>query len=205
MTEEEKRRKLEILEQRYGGKNVKVTVTVQEKVPPIRPTIELTNPNRPENEFMMALIVLRNALAKYGPACRERAKRAGKWVWRDMRILLRLVEKVQNQMLATMPPARERYYAVYCEQGHYELVMNGPKRPDRFVVISDKKLGALTDAAMEAECVMCFREGSEIGKCPLRAALLECAPPTELQEGLWTKCEYREAASQVLNGQDVEI
>ncbi len=205
MTEEEKRRKLEILEQRYGGKNVKVTVTVQEKVPPVRPTIELTNPNRPENEFMMALIVLRNALAKYGPACRERAKRAGKWVWRDMRILLRLVEKVQNQMLATMPPARERYYAVYCEQGHYELVMNGPKRPDRFVVISDKKLGAPADAAMENACILCILEGSAIRKCLIRDALLEVAPPTESQEGRLEKCEYRDAASALLNGRELKI
>ena len=36
-------------------------------------------------------------------------------------------------------------------------------------------------------------------------ALLECAVPTELQDGLWRKCEYREAARQVLNDQEVTI
>ena len=201
---------LEALGKKYGApapteRPKAATVTIQATVPPIRREPEKTKPNRPENEFMMNLMILRNSLAKFSPACRERAKRAGKWIWRDIRLMTTLVDRVQDAMLGTMPPERDEYYRAYAVGGHYELVMNGPKRQARFVLIQDKHLGYLMEAAMEAECVMCFREGSEIGKCPLRAALLECAPPTELQEWLWTKCEYREAASAILKGEEVNI
>ena len=164
-----------------------------------------TNPNRAENEFMLNLMVLRNSLKRYAPECRERARHAGKWVWRDIRLLDTLVDKIQRQMLDTMQERREEYYLGYCKHGHYELAMNGPCRGSRYVLINDKHLAELTESAMEAECMMCFKEGSEIRSCLLRKALLEVAPPTELQDGRWEKCEYREAARQVMNDEDVKI
>ena len=190
-----------------GGR--KVTVTVSDRVPeaaaaaPKKP--ERTNPNRGENEFMLNLMVLRNSLKRYAPACRERARQAGKWVWRDIRIIDSLVDKVQRALLDTMPERREEYYLAYCRHGHYELVMNGPFRGTRYVMINDRHLAEITERAMEAECMMCFREGGEIRSCPLRRALLEVAPPGELEDGRWEKCEYREAARQVLNDEEVKI
>lgn len=188
-----------------GGR--KVTVTVSERVPEAAQAKkpERTNPNRGENEFMLNLMVLRNSLKRYAPACRERARRAGRWVWRDIRIIDSLVDKVQRALLDTMPERREEYYLAYCRHGHYELVMNGPYRGTRYVMINDRHLAEITERAMEAECMMCFREGSEIRSCPLRRALLEVAPPGELEDGRWEKCEYREAARQVLNDEEVKI
>lgn len=183
-----------------AGDGGKVSVTAGEKVPPAR-----TNPNRAENEFMLNLMVLRNSLKRYAPECRERARRAGKWTWRDIRLLDTLVDKIQRNLLDTMPERREEYYLSYCKHGHYELVINGPIRGTRYVLISDRHLAELTESAMEAECMLCFREGSEIRNCLLRQAMLEVAPPTELQDGLWEKCEYREAARQVMNDEDVKI
>ena len=58
---------------------------------------------------------------------------------------------------------------------------------------------------MKSECILCMREGSEIGKCPLREALLETAVPTEIQEGRWEKCEYRDAAGKLVQGKDVTV
>ena len=164
-----------------------------------------TKPDRRENELMMNLMVLRNTLVRNAPAARERAKRAGKWVWRDLRLMLRLVIKTQEALLQTMPESRRDYYTAYAMNGHYELRMDGPVRTPRHVLITDVHLGSITEAAMGSECVMCLREGSEIGKCPLREALLEVAPPTELQEGHWRKCEYRGAAGDLIHGRDVEI
>jgi hypothetical protein len=188
-----------------GGR--KVTVTVSERVPEAAQAKkpERTNPNRGENEFMLNLMVLRNSLKRHAPACRERARRAGKWVWRDIRIIDSLVDKVQRALLDTMPERREEYYLAYCLHGHYELVMNGPYRGTRYVMINDRHLAEITERAMEAECMMCFREGGEIRSCPLRRALLEVAPPGELEDGRWEKCEYREAARQVLNDEEVKI
>lgn len=167
--------------------------------------IDRTKPDRRENELMMNLMVLRNTLVRNAPAARERAKRAGKWVWRDLRLMLRLVIKTQEALLQTMPESRRDYYTAYAMNGHYELRMDGPVRTPRHVLITDVHLGSITEAAMGSECVMCLREGSEIGKCPLREALLEVAPPTELQEGHWRKCEYRGAAGDLIQGRDVEI
>ena len=173
---------------------------------PLKPAApERSKPNRAENELMMNLMVLRNTLVRNAPAARERAKRAGKWVWRDLRILLALVSKTQRALLRTMPESREAYYTSYAEWGHYELVINGPVRPVRHVLITDKHLGTVCDLAMRSECLMCIREGAEIGQCPLREALLEVAPPTTVQDGRWRRCEYREAAGNLIKGEEVTI
>ena len=36
-------------------------------------------------------------------------------------------------------------------------------------------------------------------------ALLETAVPTEIQEGRWEKCEYRDAAGKLVQGKDVTV
>ena len=164
-----------------------------------------TKPNRLENEFMLNLMILRNALVAMGPAIRERARRAGKTTWRDIRLMTRLVEKIQEQLILTMPARRDDYYSSYAKHGHYELMINGPIRNKRMVLISDRYLGALCEAAMKTECCMCLREGSEISGCLLRQALLEVAPPTEVMDGKWIRCEYRDAARNLIRDEEVTI
>lgn len=162
-------------------------------------------PNRKENEFMLNLMILRNALVAFGPAIRERASRAGKTTWRDIRLMTRLCEKVQEQLIATMPGHRDDYYSTYARHGHYELVMNGPIRNPRLVLIQDKYLGALCEAAMKSECLLCMRTGGEIRDCVLRQALLDVAPPTEVSDGRWPRCEYRDAAGSIIRDEEVSI
>ena len=166
---------------------------------------ERSRPNRKENELMLNLMILRNALVCYGPAARERAQRAGPTVWRDLRLMTRLVETVQAALLKTMPARRDEYYQTYAQHGHYELQMNGPIRSKRLVLISDKYLGAVCEAAMESECLQCFREGNEIGGCLLRQAMLEVAPPREVQDGKWQRCEYRDAAGSLIKSEEITI
>lgn len=164
-----------------------------------------TKPNRTENEFMLNLMILRNALVRMGPAMQERARRAGGNCWRDIRMMAVTVTKVQEQLIATMPSRRDDYYLTYAQHGHYELMINGPIRNPRMVLIADKYLGALCEAAMRSECIMCMREGSEIGTCLLRQALLEVVPPTEVEDGRWRKCEYRDAASSLIRDEAITI
>lgn len=204
LTEEEKRRMaLEMQAQMFGA--AAAPVKAPEKAPAETVREAKRKPDRKENEFMMNLIILRNSLVTNAPACRERAKLAGKWVWRDIRLMLSLVTRIQDRLLATMPASRSDYYLAYARGGHYELRMDGPVRNGRHVLITDMHLGSLCEAAMESECVMCMREGSDIGRCGLRAALLEVAPPTELQDGKWRKCEYRDAAGDLIHGRGVSI
>lgn len=164
-----------------------------------------TKPNRRENEFMMNLMILRNTLHRNAPECRERARRAGKYVWRDIRLLTRLVDKIQEAMMETMPPGRDEYYSAYARHGHYELRIDSPVRNARHVLISDINLAAICEAAMENECLMCMREGGEINQCPLREALLEVAPPTEVRESGWRQCEYRNAAGDLIHGREITV
>lgn len=166
-----------------------------------------TKPNKRENEFMLNLMVLRNTLMRNAPACRERARLAGKWIWRDIRLLTKLVCKIQDALLRTMPTSREDYYIAYAKHGHYELHIDGPIRTPRQLLVTDKHLVTICEAAMESECLLCMREGNEIDRCELRDALLESAVPTEIREGdaPFRRCEYREAAGQLIHGKDVTI
>ena len=166
-----------------------------------------TKPNRRENEFMLNLMILRNTLRTNAPACRDRARLAGKWIWRDIRLMLTLVDRIQNAMLRTMPESRDEYYSAYARHGHYELRIDGPVRTARHLLVTDKHLAAMAEAAMKSECILCMREGSEIGQCELREALLESAAPTAIEDGssLYRKCEYREAAGQLVHGKDVTV
>ena len=83
----------------------------------------------------------------------------------------------------------------------------GPVKTARHLLVTDKHLGAICEAAMKSECILCMREGGEINRCELREALLEAAPPTNLDEsdGLFRKCEYRDAAGALVQGNDVTI
>lgn len=177
------------------------------EAPPGIPESKRTKPNRRENEFMMNLMILRNTLRTNAPSCRERARLAGKWIWRDIRLMLTLVDRIQTAMMRTMPEGRDDYYTAYAMHGHYELHMDGPVRTPRQVLISDRNLAAMAEAAMESECILCMREGNEIDRCMLREALLEVAAPTEVQadDGRIRKCEYRDAAGALVHGTEVTV
>ena len=178
----------------------------QEPYPDI-PESRKTKPNRRENEFMLNLMILRNTLRTNAPSCRDRARLAGKWIWRDIRLMLTLVNRIQERMLATMPASRDEYYSAYAQHGHYELHINGPVRTSRHLLITDRHLASICEAAMKSECILCMREGCEIDRCELREALLESAAPTAIQDGdsLFRKCEYRDAAGALVQGKDVTV
>ena len=111
---------------------------------------EKKKPNKNENAFMMDMMILRNSLAKRREAVRERLTQVNPYAWRDLQLMYSLVCRIQKQMLATMPESRDAYYQAIAENGRYHLEIEGPIHADRIVLISDKSLGALCDAAMES-------------------------------------------------------
>ncbi|MBR3008859.1 MAG: hypothetical protein IKH70_09705, partial [Stomatobaculum sp.] len=70
--------------------------------------------------------------------------------------------------------------------------------------ISDKNLGAILDAVLENECLMCVKDGKEIDQCLIRRALLEVGPPTEIIEN-GIGCEYRNVPGQLIRGEIVTV
>ena len=164
--------------------------------------VERTKPNKHENFFAMDLMILKNSLAVRSEAVRDRLKKVNKYAWRDLRLLISLTNRIQNQLLETMPESRMDYYSALARNGRYHLDIEGPIRQGRVVMISDIHLAQLCETVMENECIMCLRTGKEIENCPIRQALLEVAPPTEILED---KCEYSNAAGQLIHGEDVTI
>lgn len=169
------------------------------------PEARKSTPNKYENQFLIDLMILRNAVAVKGDKCAERLSILNPHAKRDLWLLWSLVDRIQTQLLATMPEKRWDYYSRIAQYGHYHLDMApGPLRKGRTVVITDIKLAAICEAAICAECSMCLKDGKEIEQCMLREALLEASPPEKMQEeGTTYRCEYARAASKLNLGEDV--
>ena len=163
-------------------------------------------PNREENAIMLDLMMLRNSIASHSEAVRERLK-AYPYGWRDMRLLWSLVNKLQNQLLNTMPDRRILYYDQMARHGKVIIDIPGPIPKGRNILITEKRLAAITEAAMRGECALCVKDGTEAQRCPIREALLEVAPPEKVNDGQhwWAGCEYWNAASALVRGEEVTI
>ena len=174
-------------------------------VPPAAKTQrDKKKPNKFENAFMMDMMILRNSLAVRREAVRERLSEVNPHAWRDLQLLYSLVCRIQEQLVETMPESRQDYYDTLARHGRYHLEIQGPIHSERTVLISDKHLGAILDAVIENECMMCLKDGKEINKCKIREALLEVGPPTEIiEDGIG--CEYRDVPGQLIRGEIVTV
>lgn len=164
-------------------------------------------PNRRENALMLDLMLVRNTLAKNSEAVRGRLKSVPHG-WRDMRLLWHLVNRLQQELLKTMPDRRAAYYDQMARHGQVIIDIPGPIPRGRHILITDEHLAAITEAAMRSECALCVKEGKEAQRCPIRQALLETAPPREIFGGdrpRWASCEYQQAASALAQGKEVTI
>ena len=62
-----------------------------------------TAPNKYENQFMMDLMILKNALAVRAEKVRGRLGMVNPNAWRDLRLLITLVDRIQRELMETMP------------------------------------------------------------------------------------------------------
>ena len=189
-----------MMEKKYGIRRPETPIP--EPVPAAAPEILKTKPNKAENNFMLDLMILKNSLAVRSEAVRDRLQRVNPHAWRDLRLLQSLVGRIQNELIQTMPDSRLEYYCSLARYGRYHLDVEGPLRQGRMVLISDINLAYLCELVMENECIMCLKDGKEVQHCPVRKALLEVAPPTEVLD---FGCEYASAAGQLVNGKEVTI
>lgn len=165
---------------------------------------ERTKPNKWENGLYIDLMILRNSIRTKGIHVKERLKKANPYGWRDMRLLEVLVDRLLDTLNATMPDSRLEYYTMLAQHGKYHLHMDGPIKQGRIVLITDKNLGAILEAAMENECLMCVRDGRECEKCLIRTALLEVGPAMDINpENEGIGCEYRHLAGMLARGEEI--
>lgn len=155
---------------------------------------------------MLDLMMLRNSLAKHSEAVKDRLK-VCPHAWRDMRLLWYLVNKLQIQLLNTMPDRRILYYDQMARHGKVIIDIPGPIPKGRHILITEKRLAAITEAAMRGECALCIKDGREAQRCPIRDALLEAAPPAVINEKIdwFTSCEYQKAAKALERGETIKL
>lgn len=168
---------------------------------------KVTKVTRGENELLLALLVLRNQLMRYSPDIRQRCRDAGRWTWRDLRLMLAMIDRVQAAVRPTLPERRKEYYDAYIRNGRYEMHIERPVRVAHHVLIRDTLLAALCEGVMETECLLCTREGADVERCLIREALMEAAPPSGYrgESSRWDACEYMEPARQLTRGEDVRV
>ena len=160
--------------------------------------------NARESQYLVEQLILCNSFISRSRALEERARSAGKNVWRDLRAAAALAEKSTEALMRTVPADKLEWFSRTLKEGHIRVDMPGPVRRDGYVVISDRDAAALTEAAMRSECAMCTRTGSEVKGCPIRRALLVCAAPDIVKDdGVLSGCEYERYAMQLLSGEEV--
>lgn len=162
-------------------------------------------PNQQENIFLHDIMILRNDLVRYSESVHARlAPSPG--AWRDLRLMLHLVRKIQATLLDTVPDSKVAQLYHVSQHGQFFIEMPGPVRKNRFVTVGESDLSVLMQAAMANECVMCLREGKEIKRCPLRAALIQVTPPGKIIENPpLLGCEYRDIGCAIARGEYVEL
>lgn len=205
MTETEKEKALEEMARKWGHSRAASEKVEERPAPAGLPEQERTPPNKFENNFMIDLMLLRNALRVRGPKVKERLKKVNKHAARDLGLLFSLVDRLQVQLASTMPASRDEYYSILARNGRYHLTVDGPIRQGHTVLVTDTNLAYLCEVAVEQECLTCLRDGSEIRQCPLRKALMEIAPAMEMKADPGERCEYANVHRQLMHGEDVTI
>lgn len=159
--------------------------------------------SRQEHRFMTNLMIVLHTLLSDKDKAAERLIRYGyDYVRRDIALLIALDNKLQQEMLETLPDNYVRRFQRMAQEAQIVVEYPGASRKGRQILIDVEDLGAITEAAMQGECAMCMREGREVKRCRLREALLTVAPPETVGT---LGCEYRSPASQLLHGDDITI
>lgn len=110
--------------------------------------------------------------------------------WRDYRMCVTRVGRILMQIYSTVPDRTLRHMRALCERGEvlirFRPVVRNPADEYQLVPTADLKL--LINTAMEARCTMCFEGRAGVKACDLRKALIQIAPPQDLEKG---ECPYR--------------
>ena len=166
--------------------------------------IPKTPPNGHERELLIELMILRNGFHKNVEACKDRLKKLGT-TWRDAKLLMTLVDKVQIAMLDTVPDKQFEQYVTLARKGRLRVDLPGPVHEKTYSFVSNDDLGVLTEYALRGECSMCMLSGKEARDCPLRQALLPVGPPEKVEKDYSCGCEYSKYASEIISGNEVVL
>ena len=108
--------------------------------------------------------------------------------WRDWRMIQARLARLVTQIYATMPEKRMKYMRSICAYGEVLIRLKPAAKSDENVLVPVSALKVLVNGAMLQKCRYCFEDRAGIKACELRKALIEAAPPIDLNMG---ECPYR--------------
>lgn len=108
--------------------------------------------------------------------------------WRDYRMIATRLSRLVSQIYETLPTNRIRYMETLCAYGEVLIRVRPAAKSDENILIPVSALKMLVNHAMAGTCTMCFKGRDEVKACKLRKALIEVAPPVDLNLG---ECPYR--------------
>lgn len=111
----------------------------------------------------------------------KRAKEAGNGLWRDMRLMQSLAERVMARILKTVPVEKLRHVQADIRNTHIYVKVEPPGMPSMpdlkgYSYTPTETLNRLLNYLCEHECSMCDKTTTESRKCVWRKTIEEALP-----------------------------
>lgn len=124
--------------------------------------------------------------------------------WRDYRLAMKMVEKVVDAVYATMPEKVKRRMMLLCENGEVVIRPRPVATSHAYVQIVDNDdVKVISNRAIEGDCAICMKRDGAVRSCPLRRALLNVVPPSEIAND--GTCPYQHVATNNALGKYIEF
>ena len=118
--------------------------------------------------------------------------------WRRYRAITAMLARLVSEIYTTMPERRVRYMETLCAHGEVLVRIKPAAKSDENVLVPVSALREIVNRAMLQKCRYCFEDRAGIKACELRKALIECAPPIDLNLG---ECPYRHVVENCEEGE----
>lgn len=128
--------------------------------------------NRDEYLAMRRLAGSFSTFMEYYRKLEKRAKLGPKGLWRDMRMLSVVWQRILHGLCLTMP--EDKLKTLHSELNHIRIEVyvtnpvSGGKRHDGNLYVPEDAMCRLIDKAMSMECFGCTKCGADVKNCPLR-------------------------------------
>ena len=142
-------------------------------------TADAQSGRRPMNGREMRVIeylaAMDSKIVESGDAMRDRLRDIPNG-WRQWRLMASTLSRLLVQLYDLMPIKNLRHIQNVCAHGEVLIRMQPASRVPEYTLVNEDDLRILVNTSMAAECAICFKEGKEIDRCPLRRAMLSIAP-----------------------------
>ncbi len=142
-----------------------------------------------EKQAVAMLYALHSTLHKQDAVLERCLKGAGKYAWRDWRLMHKLADKTCKTIVESMDDKDCLWLDRLLREAKVGLEIKGPLQKPDYAVVDAKDLATICKLAARQECTLCLRTGKEISACSLRASLLYVATPPD-GENPFGLCEY---------------